>query len=104
MRAKGLLPLGAHSFTVNSSDTAGNPATKTVHFVTVCSIDSLKALVARFAGNKGINNAGIANSLQAKLDHRDLKAFVKEVAAQRGKHITEEAATYLLRDAQYLMA
>jgi hypothetical protein len=98
------LPLGAHSFTVNSSDMAGNPATKTVHFVTVCSIDTLKALVARFAGNKGIDNAGIANSLQAKLDNRVLNAFENEVQAQSGKHITEEAAAYLLRDAQYLMA
>ncbi|MEH7304987.1 DUF7402 domain-containing protein [Neobacillus drentensis] len=71
---------------------------------TVVSIDSLKALVKRFTETKEIDNAGIANSLQAKLAKGNLKSFVNEVEAQSGKHITAEAAQYLLRDARALLA
>ncbi|NOU76730.1 hypothetical protein GC098_36140 [Paenibacillus sp. LMG 31458] len=97
------LPLGQHTLIVTSSDMAGNVGSKTVHFQTVASIDSLKALVTSFADAKWIDNAGIANSLQAKLANNNLKSFVNEVEAQSGKHISSEAATYLLRDAQYLL-
>ncbi|WP_171693001.1 OmpL47-type beta-barrel domain-containing protein [Paenibacillus germinis] len=97
------LPLGQHTLIVTSSDLASNVGSKTVHFQTVASIDSLKALITRFADAKWIDNAGITNSLQAKLAHNNLKSFVNEVEAQSGKHISSEAATYLLRDAQYLL-
>ncbi|WP_279626876.1 discoidin domain-containing protein [Paenibacillus alginolyticus] len=97
------LPLGQHTLIVTSSDMAGNVGSKTVHFQTVASIDSLKALVTRFADAKWIDNGGIANSLQAKLANNNLKSFVNEVEAQSGKHISSEAVTYLLRDAQYLL-
>ncbi|MEA1012884.1 carbohydrate-binding protein [Bacillus cereus] len=98
------LPLGQHTLVISSSDLAGNQESKTVHFQTVASIDSLKALVTRFADTKWIDNAGIANSLQAKLANNDLNSFVNEVKAQSGKHISSEAATYLLRDAQYVLS
>ncbi|HFJ9404216.1 TPA: carbohydrate-binding protein [Bacillus paranthracis] len=98
------LPLGQHTLVISSSDLAGNQESKTVHFQTVASIDSLKALVTRFADTKWIDNAGIANSLQAKLANNNLNSFVNEVKAQSGKHISSEAATYLLRDAQYVLS
>lgn len=98
------LPLGQHTLVVSSSDLAGNQVSKTVHFQTVASIDSLKALVTRFADSKWIDNAGVADSLQDKLANNDLKGFVNEVKAQSGKHISSEAATYLLRDAQYVLS
>lgn len=98
------LPLGQHTLVISSSDLAGNQESKTVQFQTVASIDSLKALVTRFADTKWIDNAGIANSLQAKLANNDLNSFVNEVKAQSGKHISSEAATYLLRDAQYVLS
>ncbi|CAG9614130.1 3',5'-cyclic adenosine monophosphate phosphodiesterase CpdA [Bacillus rhizoplanae] len=98
------LPLGQHTLVISSSDLAGNQGSKTVHFQTVASIDSLKALVTRFADTKWIDNAGIASSLQDKLANNDLNSFVNEVKVQNGKHISSEAATYLLRDAQYVLS
>ena len=98
------LPLGQHTLIVSTTDLAGNQGSKTVSFQTVASIDSLKALVTLFANNSWIDNHGIANSLQAKLKNNNLNSFVNEVKAQSGKHISREAAEYLLRDAEYIRA
>ena len=97
------LPLGQHTLVVSSTDLAGNQVSKTVQFTTVASIDSLKAMVTHFADNKGIDNIGITNSLLVKLANNDLNSFMNEVKAQSGKHISSEAANYLLRDAQYVL-
>jgi len=96
------LPLGTHTLAIAASDLAGNNTLVTVTFRTVPSVEGLKRLVARFAADQRIGNAGIANSLQRKLEHNDLKAFVHEVQAQSGKHIASDAAAYLLRDANAL--
>ncbi|WP_313640751.1 hypothetical protein [Paenibacillus sp.] len=77
---------------------------KTVQFETGTSIDSLQALVKYFASNKEIDNTGIANSFQAKLKNNNLNSFVHEVQAQIRKHISSEAAEYLRRDAQFILA
>ena len=98
------LPLGQHTLIVSTTDLAGNQGSKTVNFQTVASVDSLKALVTLFANNNWIDNHGIANSLQAKLKNNNLNSFVNEVKAQSGKHISREAAEYLLRDAEYIRA
>jgi GH43 family beta-xylosidase len=98
------LPLGSHSLVVSSADLAGNSGSKTVVFHTVSSINSLKALVTRFAKSKEIDNAGIANSLQVKLENGDLRSFVNEVQAQDGKHISNDVANYLLRGARFLLS
>jgi hypothetical protein len=98
------LPLGQHTFIVTANDLAGNQGSTTVHFQTVTNLNSLTDLVARFTKNNWIDNAGIANSLQAKLANNDLNSFVNEVQAQSGKQISSEAATYLLRDAQFLLS
>ncbi|MFE5430697.1 hypothetical protein [Peribacillus simplex] len=84
------LPLGQHTLVVSSSDLAGNQVSKTVHFQTVASIDSLKALVTR-----------IVDSLQDKLTNNELKGFVNEVKAQSGKHISGEASKYSLTQLRF---
>lgn len=98
------LPLGTHTLVVSSVDLAGNSGSKTVIFHTVTSINSLKALVMRFAESKEIDNAGIANSLRVKLENGNLHSFVNEVQAQDGKHISNDAANYLLRGARFLLS
>jgi hypothetical protein len=97
------LPLGTHTYIVTSIDLAGNADSQTIVFETTTSIEALKSLIARFTNNGWIDNAGIANSLQRKLDATNLTGFVNEVKAQTGKHLTTQAADYLLRDAQHLM-
>jgi hypothetical protein len=97
------LSLGQHALTVSAVDQAGNPASATKSFKTSTSISSLIQLVNLFQTNGSINNAGIANSLQQKLKNNDLKSFINEVKAQSNKHISSEAASYLLRDAEYLL-
>ena len=98
------LPLGRHELAVSSVDLAGNLGNKTVVFYTEASIHSLKALVTRFTESKEIDNPGIANSLQKKLENGNLNSFVNEVQAQDGKHISNDAANYLLRDARFLLS
>lgn len=97
------LSLGTHTFIVNSTDLAGNTSSCTVTFQITTSVESLKSLVTNFAKAQWIDNAGNANSLESKLNDNQLNALVNEVKAQSGKHITSEAANYLLRDAQYLL-
>lgn len=97
------LPLGAHTLTATASDTAGNPRTQTVVFETMASNQSLLALVGRFAGAGWIDNDGVANSLRSELNANNLRAFVNHVNAQRGRHISIDAAGYLLRDAQFIL-
>ncbi|QIZ07196.1 polysaccharide lyase 8 family protein [Priestia megaterium] len=67
-------------------------------------IPCLQSMVASFTKNNWIDNAGISNSLQEKLTNHDLNSFVAEVQAKREKHISSEAAKYLLRDARYLLS
>lgn len=104
------LPLGSHSLVVTASDMAGNTSSQTVIFQTTASMESMQALVRRFTEAGWINgeyiwidNMGIAKGLQSKLAANELAAFVNQVQALRGKHITEKAADYLLRDAEYLL-
>ncbi|NOU75211.1 family 16 glycosylhydrolase [Paenibacillus sp. LMG 31458] len=98
------LPLGVHTLVIDSSDLAGNQGSQSVTIRTVASVDSLNALVTRFTDNKWIDNAGVANSLLEKLAENNFYSFVNEVHAQNGKHISSEAATYLLRDAEYVLS
>jgi hypothetical protein len=94
------LPLGEHKLTVNATDLAGNKKSETTAFRTVATLGSLKRLITRFADIGWIDNSGIANSLQQKLDNGQLEALIQEISAQSDKHITKEAADYLLRDAR----
>ncbi|MDQ0897847.1 LamG-like jellyroll fold domain-containing protein [Paenibacillus sp. V4I7] len=98
------LPLGSHTLVVTASDLAGNTNSQTIMFQTTTSIQSLQALVTRFINMGWIDNPGIAKSLQSKLAANNLPDFVNEVQAQSSKHISAQAADYLLRDAKYLSA
>ncbi|NOU75492.1 hypothetical protein GC098_29645 [Paenibacillus sp. LMG 31458] len=98
------LPLGSHTYTVTSSDLAGNVGSTSVAFQITASIQSIQGLVTLFTTKQWIDSAGISNSLQRKLAANKLADFVSEVQAQSGKHITVEAASYLLRDAYYLLS
>jgi hypothetical protein len=98
------LPLGQHEYSVTAYDLAGNKATQVVTFETSASIQSLKELVSRFTEAGWIERNGIANSLESKLNAENLAAFLHEVRAQRGKHISVQHADYLTRDAEYLLS
>jgi endoglucanase len=64
---------------------------------------SLEELVTKFLNEGLITNRGIANSLQSKLSSNQLVAFVNQLKAQRGKHISVEAADQLIEQAEDLL-
>lgn len=97
------LPLGLHSLTITAQDRAGNRSNQTATFQTAASIQSLQDLVNRFMASGWIGNRGIANSLLKKLHACQVVSFIHEVEAQAGKHISAEAASFLLRDARALL-
>lgn len=97
------LTLGQHVLVVNAADRAGNLASTTVTFEITTNISSLEQLVEQFQTDGSIDNQGIANSLLKKLQNNNLRSFINEVQAQSGKHISSEAASYLLRDAEFLL-
>lgn len=109
--------LGTHTLTVTAVDNAGNPATETVEFNVVVTIDSLIALVEKFYELGYIDEEdvklGFLDKLYAakmkmeagktKTAKNILNAFMNHLRAQMGKHITVEAAEILQEDAQYLI-
>lgn len=98
-----LLEPGDHVLTVQAEDLAGNGAEKSVRFQVLTSYETLGELVRHFANRGWIDNQGIANSLLKKLQKRNAGSFIQEVEAQKGKHISAEAAEFLLRDAGRLL-
>ncbi|MGM0901913.1 MAG: OmpL47-type beta-barrel domain-containing protein [Bacillota bacterium] len=98
------LPLGQHEYSVTAYDLAGNMVTQVVKFQTSTSIQSLQELITRFTEAGWIDSNGIANSLKSKLNAENLAAFLNEVQAQKGKHISVQYAEYLIRDAEYLLS
>lgn len=111
------LSLGAHTLTVTATDLAGNSTTVTVSFEVMVTYDSLEAVKHHFYAMGWIDNEGTVKSLDQKLraalsahdkgnhnaENNILGAFLSEVAAQRGKHITNAAADYLTKYARWLM-
>ncbi|RIX59528.1 hypothetical protein D3P08_05135 [Paenibacillus nanensis] len=97
------LTLGQHVLEISAADLAGNQAKAIMTFETTTSLESMQQLILQFQAGGAIDNQGIANSLLKKLQHNNLESFVNEVNAQSGKHISSEAASILLRDAQYLL-
>jgi len=121
-----IMPLGPHTYSVDSVDNVNNAGTNSVTFTIVVTPDSLITEVNEFLGLGCIDNAGIANSLASKMAAvknaiangqiqtaiNILSAFITEVQAQAGKHIsttcTAGGHTYhpvqtLIGDAQYLL-
>lgn len=97
------LPLGSHTFTVSAVDLAGNKQETTVTFETYADQDSLLKLVSLFAAAGWIDNEGIVSSLRQQLEKGDIKGAIHEIKALTGKKITDEAAAYLLRDANAVL-
>jgi hypothetical protein len=111
------LGLGLHTFVVIATDNAGNPGTQSVTFNIIANPGSLTKAIAELLANGAIDSAGLANSLQQKLDAVQtkleqgnvkaagnlLQAFVNELGAQRGKHIAVVAADLLMADARYVI-
>ncbi len=121
-----IMALGSHTFSVDSVDNLNNSGTNSVTFTIVVTPDSLITEVNEFLGLGCIDNSGIANSLASKMAAvknaiangqiqaaiNILSAFITEVQAQAGKHIsttcTAGGHTYhpvqtLIGDAQYLL-
>ena len=112
------LSVGQHTFTVGATDQVGNASSGSVIFNIIVTAQSIIADVNQFVSNGSINNQGIANSLLAKLNAalqarnngncsaaaNIYGAFINEVMAQSGKHISTSAAAILIADAQYLIS
>jgi hypothetical protein len=111
------LALGEHTLVVRAEDTAGNTDEVTVTFTVNATVASLHAAVQLFVESGDISNQGVATSLLMKLEaaaaanernntnaYRNiLNAFIREVEAQRGSHISEVAADLLITDARALL-
>lgn len=98
--------LGTHIVVANASDNAGNTATASASFTVVADTDSIAASIDRLLALGAITNAGIANSLKAKLDGNpnQLNAFLNELDAQRGKKINQQAYDLLRAAVLYVIA
>jgi len=97
---------------------AYNQSSKSVTFSVSATIQSTIAGVNRFYAEGKIDSAGIRSNLLDKLNtaqtylNKDnikaaknaLQAFINAVQAQSGKHITADAATLLITDAQWVIA
>ncbi len=107
------LSVGTHTLVVTAEDTARNVSTRTVTFEVEATLATLRATVQRLSGEGEISDGGVTRSLLAQLDRaisaarvnntngvvRALDAFIGEVDAQDGKHITSKAAGVLRSDA-----
>jgi hypothetical protein len=112
---------GTHEFALVAHDMAGHTASQTVVFTVTATISSLIDLKHRLYAEGGIYGPGahgIVQSLDAKLEAaqhnmdagllqaaiNNLQAFIHEVEAQTGKHITPDAAQLMIEDAQRIIA
>ena len=116
------LSLGEHTFTVTAVDNAGNPATETVTFNVIATIDSLIVLVEKFSELGWINDEDFKDGLLAKLyaakakiewgqmreaknylktARNILNAFMNQVKAD--DHVTAEATSILIEDTEYVI-
>jgi 2',3'-cyclic-nucleotide 2'-phosphodiesterase (5'-nucleotidase family) len=111
------LSLGEHTLTVFAVDRAGNSSSAFVTFNVIATSKSLVSSVNSFFTEGLIDNGGIQNSLLKKIGNAQkdidkgkldtainkLEAFINEVQAQSGNHITVEAADLLIADAQWVI-
>jgi hypothetical protein len=111
------LPLGEHELMARAVDRAGNEAFAYATFVTDTSLASLIELKHVFL-DMGWISVGMGKGLDAKLDaaaraaergntnawEAGIEAFLNELSAQTGKHVSSEASQILMRDAEHLLA
>lgn len=109
--------LGSYTFEVTASDYAGWTTADQASFNLIATLDSLLGTVDRLCELGDIDNQGVCKALSQKLEHalqkreagqikvatNTLKAFIKQVEVQAGKHISARGADILLMDAQYVI-
>jgi hypothetical protein len=95
------LPLGSHIFSIKAADLVGNESNIEIKFEIYTDLDSLRALVKRFANEQKISES-IYKTLDHKLEQRQLKPFISLVEAQNGKGVDATIANFLIRDATAL--
>jgi hypothetical protein len=101
-----LLPLGLHTVVVSVTDNAGNTASDSASFTVIATVSSISASIDRLLAMHAITTRGIAHDLKEKLDERpyQLRAFLHELDAQRGKKINQQAYDLLKAAALYVIA
>ncbi len=113
-----MIALGDHKLVVTAADFYGNSTTQEVTFSVEATLQTLSGSVKHFYDLGLIDNEGIRDSLLAKLRAAEaalkrgqlktalnnLDAFFFHVMAQRGKHITVEAADMLISDLRAVIA
>ncbi len=109
--------LGTHVFSITATDFEDNTSTQSVTFEIIVTPESIIADVDQLLEAGKIKNAGLANSLQAKLRAAAAArgrgqcnvaaniygAFINELKAQTGKGVADDAVAILLTDLQYLL-
>lgn len=111
------LPLGDHTFVVNSEDRVDNASMQSVTFSIIVTAESIKEAVDILLDAGLIKDPGTATALLAKLDAAAdarargrcaqaaslYEAFINLVESQTPAHIDPTAAAILIADAQYLI-
>jgi len=90
--------LGLNTVHASAADKAGNIGGADASFTVAVTSGSLSNLVGAF-----VSNAGVANSLIAKLKDKSAQAFVNEVNAQTGKGVPADKASILISLAEALL-
>jgi hypothetical protein len=97
------LSFGTHKVTVAAEDIAGNKSEITFNIDVVMDVAHLDDLIQAGSDIGKITNAGIVNSLLAKLKSESLQALANEVKAQSGKKIDKAFADLLLQAIEFTL-
>ncbi len=108
--------LGDHRVNIETSDRAGNPSNTEVKFRVIATLESTIADIEKAFSLGWITNKGIEESLIKKLnaiinlgdlleETKDnlLEAFLRELDAQRDKHVNEQAYKLLSEDINWFL-
>lgn len=112
------LPLGSHTFVVNSKDRVENATLESVTFTIIVTPESIKQDVQIFLDAGLIKDPGTATALLAKLNAaadarargncsaaaNHYEAFIKLLQSLSEVHVDPTAAAIMIADAEYLIA
>lgn len=96
--------LGNHTVSVDTSDRAGNPASETIPFRVIATKESIISDIQRAFLDGWIDNKGIEESLAQKVQRDRFREFIKELEAQRNKHINDQAFEILIEDINWVLS
>lgn len=111
------LGLGAFTYIVTASDNAGNTITASATYNVIATTNGLNSLIQQILASGQIDNTGMANSLLSKVvdaanaaargngqaSDNIMQAFINQVSAQSGQHISASAAAMLINAAMYII-